>query len=199
MNTSPCVHSKWLLTIFGVFLAFGFTGWATTLADEANRPNVLFIAVDDLNTWAMGLSDYSAAATPNMNRLAKRGVVFSNAHCAAPACNPSRVSVMTSVSPSTSGVYLNGQDWRECSRLKGLTTLPKLFREHDYEVKGGGKLYHAANLSKAGLEGFLDAEPWHEYFPSKSRQLADEFVPAKHSVNGSVSYTHLTLPTTPYV
>ncbi len=166
-------------------MVFEFTSWATTLADETNRPNVLFIGVDDLNAWAMGLSDYSAAATPNMNRLAKRGVVFSNAHCAAPACNPSRVSVMTSVSPSTSGVYLNGQDWRECSRLKGLTTLPKLFREHGYEVKGGGKLYHAANLSKAGLEGFLDAEPWHEYFPSKSRQLADEFVPAKHSVNGS--------------
>ena len=149
------------------------------------RINVLFIAVDDLNTWAMGLSDYAAAATPNMNRLAQRGVVFSNAHCAAPACNPSRASVMTGISPSTSGVYLNGQDWRECSRLNGRTTLPMLFRQHGYNVMGGGKLYHAANLSEGGLEGFLDAKPWHEYFPSKTRQLADEWVPPNQSVNGS--------------
>ena len=126
--------------------------------------------------------------TPNMNRLAERGVVFSNAHCAAPACNPSRASVMTGVAPYHRGVYINSQDWRECSRLKGRTTLPHLFREDGYKVMGGGKLYHAANLSIEGLQGFLDAEPWHEYFPSKSRQLADEFIPAKRSVNGSNSF-----------
>ena len=150
-----------------------------------HRPNVLFIAVDDLNDWAAGLSPYSAARTPHIDQLASRGVLFANAHCAAPACNPSRASVMTGVRPSTSGVYYNWQDWRECENLAGVTTLPQHFREHGYHVLGGGKLYHAANLSEWGLTGYLDPAPWHEYFPSKTRQLADEITPANHAVNGS--------------
>lgn len=153
--------------------------------DHAVRPNVLFIAVDDLNDFAFGLNHEIQAETPQMDSLASRGTLFTNAHCAAPACNPSRVSVMTGVAPATSGVYKNGQDWRQCSRLQGLTTLPQHFRDHGYKVIGGGKLYHAANLSISGLEGFLDPKPWHEFFPSKTRQLADDLVPAGNSVNGS--------------
>ncbi|PAY16092.1 hypothetical protein CKO51_28210 [Rhodopirellula sp. SM50] len=112
------------------------------------RPNVLFIAVDDLNSWVLGLSEEYSAKTPHLSALTKRGVLFSNAHCAAPACNPSRASVMTGVSPASSGVYQNNQDWRECSRLKNHVTLPQHFRNHGYKVIGGGKLYHAANLRK---------------------------------------------------
>lgn len=152
---------------------------------SAKRPNVLFIAIDDLNHWAAGLSDYKGAKTPNIDQLAQRGVLFTNAHCAAPACNPSRASVMTGVRPSTSGVYYNWQDWRECKNLRGLSTLPKHFRSHGYSVLGGGKLYHAANLAEWGLTGYLDPEPWHIFFPSKKRQLADEVTPAGHAINGS--------------
>ncbi|WP_345319630.1 sulfatase [Novipirellula rosea] len=152
---------------------------------SADHPNVLFIAVDDLNTWAMGLSSEYLAKTPHMNALAKRGVLFSNAHCAAPVCSPSRVSVMTGVAPSTSGVYQNKQDWRECSRLRDHVTLPQHFRNQGYKVIGGGKLYHAANLSEKMLTGYLDPRPWHEYFPSKQRQLPDEFIPPGNSRHGS--------------
>lgn len=158
---------------------------ASATSQGRTRPNVLFIALDDLNTWAMGLSDEYAAKTPHMNALAGRGVLFSNAHCAAPVCGPSRTSVMTGVSPATSGVYQNKQDWRECSRLKDHVTLPQHFRNHGYRVVGGGKLYHAANLSEKMLMGYLDPEPWHEYFPSKQRQLPDDFIPAGNSRNGS--------------
>lgn len=156
-------------------------------ADEASskRHNVLFIAVDDLNHWVEGLSNYPHAKTPNITKLAQRGVMFTNAHCAAPACNPSRASVMTGISPANSGVYVNSQDWRQCENLKNAVTLPQHFRDHGYRVLGGGKIYHAANLSTRGLEGYLDPKPWHEYFPSKSRQLADEFTPPNQAVNGS--------------
>lgn len=150
---------------------------------ETKRPNVLFIAVDDLNNEALGLRSDSRAKTPHLERLARRGVLFTKAYCAAPACNPSRVSVMTGVAPAFSGVYVNKQDWRNCKQLAGLPTMPQHFRDHGYKVVGGGKLYHAANLSLEGLEGFLDAEPWHEYFPSKNRQLPDEYVPPKQSIN----------------
>lgn len=153
--------------------------------EAAPKPNVLFIAIDDLNNWAAGLSEYGDAKTPHIDRLTQRGVLFTNAHCAAPACNPSRASVMTGVAPSTSGVYFNWQDWRECRNLKGITTLPAYFRNHGYKVLGGGKLYHAANLSEWALAGYLDPEPWRDYFPSKTRQLADEFVPPGHAINGS--------------
>ena len=154
-------------------------------AGELSRPNVLFIAIDDLNDYALGLNAEYRAPTPNMDRLARRGTLFTNAHCAAPVCNPSRVSVITGVSPSTSGVYINRDDWRENEYLQSVTTLPQHMRNHGYRVMGGGKLYHAANLSQQGLEGYLDPRPWHEYFPSKSRQLPDAFVPPGHSRNGS--------------
>lgn len=61
----------------------------------AAKPNVLFIAIDDLNDWIGCLEGHPQALTPNMDRLAKRGVLFTNAHCAAPACNPSRAAVFS--------------------------------------------------------------------------------------------------------
>lgn len=151
------------------------------------HPNVLFIAIDDLNNWVNGLSEYSAK-TPNIDRLARRGVLFMNAHCAAPACNPSRAAVMTGVRPSTSGVYFNWQDWRVCENLKSVVTLPQHFRDHGYKVLGGGKLYHAASLSERGHTGYLDPKPWHEYFPSKTRQLALEARPDTFPTNGSKQF-----------
>ena len=80
----------------------------TLQAADTAKPNVLFIAIDDLNDWVGFLDGHPQAKTPNMDRLAKRGVVFSNAHCQAPICNPSRVSLMTGTRPSTTGIYLLG-------------------------------------------------------------------------------------------
>lgn len=163
-----------------------FAGVANPLmANDDRPPNVLFIAIDDLNDYALGLNPDFRASTPHMDRLAARGTLFTNAHCAAPGCNPSRASVMTGVAPFNSGVYVNSQDWRKCGQLRTITTLPQHFRDKGYHVIGGGKLYHAANLRTSQLEGFLDPRPWHEYFPSKSRQLADEVAPPKQAVNGS--------------
>ena len=155
------------------------------LRADQNRPNVLFIAIDDLNDMVGFLNAHPGVKTPNLAKLAASGVSFSNAHCAAPACNPSRVSVLTGVRPSTSGVYYNWQDWRECENLEHVVTLPQHFRNHGYRVLGGGKIYHAANLSEWGLAGYLDPQPWHEYFPSTTRQLADEVTPAGRAINGS--------------
>lgn len=156
-------------------------GWGR----EVGCPNVLFIAVDDLNDWVLGLNRGVCAETPNLDRLASEGVLFTRAYCAAPACNPSRVSVMTGLHPTTSGVYFNSQDWRENEALQNAVTIPAYFRARGYEVIGGGKLYHAANLSTAGLKGLIDPVPWHTFFPSKSRQLAYNFIPPGQAVNGS--------------
>lgn len=121
-------------------------------ADIARKPNVLFIAVDDLNHWVGHLGRNSQSRTPNIDRLAARGVTFTNAHCAAPVCNPSRAALMSGLRPSTTGVYANGQTWQLVIDKK--ITLTTQFLAAGYNVFGTGKIYH----SSAHREG-----EWTEY------------------------------------
>ncbi|SMP68999.1 Arylsulfatase A [Neorhodopirellula lusitana] len=149
----------------------------------AERPNVLFIAVDDLNTSVSQFHGETTIATPNIGRLAQRGVLFNNAHCAAPACNPSRVSVLSGLAPSSTGVYLNSQDWRENDLLKNWPTIPHHFQANGYKTMGGGKIYHASSLSLERYTGYMDSRPWDEYFPSKQRQMPQEVDPPSVPTN----------------
>jgi arylsulfatase A-like enzyme len=104
------------------------------------RPNVLFIAIDDLNHWVGYLGRNEQVKTPNLDRLARRGVRFTNSYCASPLCNPSRTALLSGLRPSTSGVYGNGHDWREA--IPERLTLPTTFRKNGYYVAGAGKIYH---------------------------------------------------------
>jgi len=79
----------------------------TLCSANDGKPNVLFIAIDDLNDWTGMLKGNSQALTPHMDKLASIGMVFTNAHCAAPACGPSRAAIMSGIRPSTSGNYVN--------------------------------------------------------------------------------------------
>ena len=119
---------------------------------HAKRPNVLFIAIDDLNDWCGCLGGHPDAHTPNIDRLAARGVLFTHAYCAAPACNPSRTALLTGLRPATSGVYLNSQPWRPV--LPDAVTLPQHFMANGYRVIGGGKIFHGR---------YKDPASWHEY------------------------------------
>ncbi len=158
------------------------------LQTDNARPNVLFIAIDDLNTCPDPFSGETTVHTPNIDRLARMGTTFTNAHCAAPACNPSRASVMTGVAPFTSGVYSNNQDWRDNAMLKGVVTIPGHFRENGYKTLGGGKLYHASSLNKGAYTGYLDPRPWDQYFPSKQRQMPEEVKPEKIPMHSNKSF-----------
>ena len=122
-----------LLTLFSLFLA--------PLAQAAARPNVLFIAVDDLNDWIGCLGGHPQALTPNMDRLAKRGVLFTNAHCAAPACNPSRAAVFSGLMPARTGVWSNDSVRIEKAAPKA-KLLTYAFREAGYQTLGTGKMLH---------------------------------------------------------
>lgn len=148
--------------------------WMTSCARQKASPNILFIAVDDLNDWASCLGGRPRVHTPNLDRLAKRGIVFTNAHCAAPACNPSRTSVFTSIRPSTSGVYYNRQHWRESPVLEKAVAIPEHFRNHGYKAVGGGKLFHCLSWIRTsyGQDG-NDPAVWDEYFPSKTKPMPD--------------------------
>ena len=119
------------------------------------RPNVLFIAVDDWNGW-VGCLGNKQAKTPNVDRLANRGLVFTNAHCVAPVCNPSRVAVLTGLRPGTTGVYENNHVMRRKS--PGVVTLPQYFRASGYHVAGGGKVFHDVPPH------CHDPKSWDEYY-----------------------------------
>lgn len=106
------------------------------------RPNVLFIAVDDLNHWVHYLGRNTQSQTPNIDRLAERGVRFTRSYCAAPACNPSRVAVMSGMRPSTTGVYHNSDNWRP--HLAPELMLTTQFRRAGYFTGGSGKIYHGS-------------------------------------------------------
>jgi len=140
-------HVSFQLTVAVCF--FGFVNHSTRAAE---KPNALFIAVDDLNDWTGVLGGYPGIETPNLDRLANRGVLFTRAYCSAPACNPSRASLLTGVRPSTSGVYHNSQPWRKA--MPDAVTLPQRFQTAGYRVWGGGKIYHGR---------FPDPASWHEY------------------------------------
>jgi arylsulfatase A-like enzyme len=120
-----------------------------------NRPNVLMIAVDDWNDWIGALGGHPQVKTPNVDRLAARGVLFTDAHTASPLCNPSRAALMTGRRPSTSGVYGNDQRWRPL--MPDVATLPQHFRQNGYIAHGGGKLFHHG-------KGFNDPASWDDYF-----------------------------------
>src|SRR5687767_242900 len=92
-------------------------------SSPASQPNVLMIAIDDLNDWIGCLGGHPQARTPNIDRLAARGMLFTNAHCQAPMCNPSRTSLMTGLRPSTTGVYALDPWFRTHDPLKDLVTL----------------------------------------------------------------------------
>jgi arylsulfatase A-like enzyme len=111
-------------------------------ARAADRPNVLFIAIDDLNHWVGYLGRNPQTRTPNIDRFASSGVAFTKAYCTAPACNPSRASLMSGQRPSTTGCYLNEQNWRP--GIKQDKLLNSQFVKAGYNVYGAGKIYHGA-------------------------------------------------------
>jgi len=111
------------------------------LEGASPKPNVLFLCVDDMKDWVNCLGGYEGQVrTPNIDRLARRGVLFTNAHCVSPKCAPSRAAILTGLSPSTTGLYDNGHWW--LPNLPDVVTIPRHFRNHGYRVAGAGKIFH---------------------------------------------------------
>ncbi len=117
-------------------------------APQKPKPNVLFIAVDDLNDWVGALKTHPQAKTPNMDALAKRGTLFSNAHCQAPLCNPSRASLLTGLRPSSSGIYGLAPGIRNVDITKNAVALPQYFEKGGYFTASFGKIFHDGSIKQ---------------------------------------------------
>lgn len=124
----------------------------------AEKPNILLIMVDDLNT---SIGCYGGPAiTPNIDTLAATGVRFSNAYSACPSCNPSRVAMMTGLRPDHSGVYDNTMHFRETEPAKTFTPLPRFLQENGYTTIAAGKIFHHRRGSKEDPDPLSDPESW---------------------------------------
>lgn len=127
---------KWLLYALLLTLI-----WDTGTPDQqVERPNILFIAVDDMNDWTSVFDPQNPIKVPNIEKLAGQGAFFKRAYCSSAACNPSRASIMTGTRPHKTGIYGNASDWR--SALPEVKTLQRFFKDQGYYVGGAGKIFH---------------------------------------------------------
>lgn len=139
------------------------------VARGGRPPNVLWISIDDLNDWTGVLGGHPQASTPHLDALAARGRSFTQAHCNAPACNPSRTATLTGVAPHQSGVYSNQSAW--WVPLADTPTLPALLQSSGYRTLGAGKVFH-----------FGDRSVWDAYMGDPCDKLhADEGAKPKRS------------------
>ncbi|CAN5757075.1 sulfatase [soil metagenome] len=142
------------------------------LAEEAKRPNVLFLISDDLNNF-LGCYGDSRAQTPNIDRLAARGVRFERAYCQFPLCGPSRNSMLTGLYPNSSGILANAQIFRQT--IPTHVSLPQAFRQEGYFAARIGKLYHYNVPRSVGTNGHDDPGSWElELNPAGCDRLEEE-------------------------
>lgn len=130
------------------------------------KPNVLFVAVDDLNDWIEPLGGHPQARTPNLSVLAEEGVCFTHAYCSGNACNPSRSSLMTGLAPYNTGMYTNMQVWRDV--IGDVKTIPQYFTDNGYWSAGAGKIFHNSQP---------DPKSWEDYYPSKEKHMPRYYHP----------------------
>ena len=167
---------KTLLT-FLALLAVAF-GQSPTMA--ADQPNVLFIAIDDLNDWIGCLKGHPQALTPHIDRLAARGMLFTNAHCAAPACNPSRAAVSSGRMPNVTQVWSNPSGPMD-RVYPGARQLPEAFNEAGYHTAGTGKLFH--KKAQTQFHQFKRYGQRWSPFPSEAVEYTDIELPSKGTTN----------------
>lgn len=177
------------LVRLAVSLLLVLAAWRSTAAQAVpqtqrpSSPNVLFIAVDDLNDWVEPLGGHPQAKTPNFRRLAQRGTVFTNAHCQSPLCNPSRTSLLAGLRPTTTGVYALQPSIREVQGFKDVVSLPQAMTAGGYRTLTTGKIWHDAYPLSPGRKPGTEFAEWglhgsHGPFPKEKLVRTPSTMPA---------------------
>lgn len=191
-------------TSFLISLALALPSLATAAdeakPDAARKMNVLFLIADDLNC-DLGCYGHPHAKSPNIDRLAARGVRFEHAYCQFPLCSPSRSSFLTGRRPNNTHIHTNpgagrfSTDYRPKPHFRDFipdtVTLPQLFRQHGYTVARVGKLYHYGVPGQLGTSGLDDRQSWDFFVNPAGRDKAEEnkiFSLTPHSYGASLSW-----------
>jgi arylsulfatase A-like enzyme len=160
------------MRVFCLLVGVLFWGLLVRPAEAGSRPNVLFVAIDDLNDFVGAFRGHAQARTPHLDRFAREGaVVFQSAHCPGPVCGPSRSALLSGFMPHTTGVYGNSQNMLDAPLLRGHATLPEYFSKHGYVSKSMGKIFHRHATSNG-------ADPGHwafdQYEPTRGGSPVDQ-------------------------
>lgn len=159
--------------------------FSTATAVEKKRPNVLFIAIDDQNDWIGCMDGHPLVKTPNIDQLAGRGTLFTNAHVQAPICNPSRTSVMLGMRPSTTGIHGLGPRFRAVPELADLVSLPQHFAQNGYQTYSMGKIYHGLRKQSAKMKN-PEFQHWREPGGYSIPRNPEKIIPSKLGLGHSL-------------
>lgn len=142
--------------------------------ESAERPNVIFIAIDDLNDWIGCLAGHPQAQTPNIDQLADRGILFTNAHCAAPACNPSRAAVFSGRMPYQTEIWSNDSP-KLIKHRPSVPLLPSVLSAAGYQTLGTGKLLDSGSANaKLFKKHFNVDQRWSPFTKDKVKYTTEE-------------------------
>lgn len=173
---------------------------SASAADAPSKPNVLFLIADDLNC-DLHCYGHGAVKTPNIDRLAARGVLFERAYCQYPLCSPSRSSFMTGRRPNETRILTNPRAGRKPADytasphfrefIPDTVTMPQLFRQHEYYVARVGKLFHYGVPGQIGSSGLDDPPSWEHVVNPYGRDKIEEskvFTFTPGSYGGTLSW-----------
>jgi len=143
------------------------------LAGAKEKPNIVFIAIDDQNDWIGCLGGHPNSLTPHIDKLAASGTLFTNAHCQSPLCNPSRASLMTGLRPDTTGIYGLAPWFRNLPEFKDLVSLPQHLEKNGYTTLSAGKIYHGGYGRKPKDKEFQKLGPGATGAPFPDKKLVN--------------------------
>ncbi len=150
-----------MLTVFYFSISIAACSGNKEPVKMAEQPNIVFFVLDDLNDWINPLG-YRQAITPNLDRLAESGVMFTNAHAPGVYCAPSRTAIFTGLQATTTGCYKNEIFFYD---YPDLVPLQMAFQEGGYNTWGAGKLFHHRG-------GYVDLRGWNEFF-ARSEEIKE--------------------------